>query len=151
MAIRVDMTMSLDGYVAGPDDGENVPLGVGGFRLFNWLDRRNDPGPSGQVYAEAMATRAVISGRRTYEMPPSTWLSAWWRRPTPAGSTSATSGAGPAACWDRRRVATSPASRAADACAGQSISTPGLSSPRGSTDCLAARNAAANRSGRWRS
>jgi dihydrofolate reductase len=43
------------------------PMGVGGFRLFNWLDRRDDPGPSGQVYAEAMASRAVISGRRTYE------------------------------------------------------------------------------------
>jgi dihydrofolate reductase len=67
MAIRVDMTMSLDGYVVGPQDSTDEPMGVGGFRLFNWLDRRNDPGPSGQVYDEAMATRAVISGRRTYE------------------------------------------------------------------------------------
>ena len=66
--IRVDMTMSLDGYVAGPDDGPDAPLGAGGFRLFNWLDKRNDPGPSGEVYAEAMATRALISGRRTYEL-----------------------------------------------------------------------------------
>ncbi|TDC82897.1 dihydrofolate reductase family protein [Actinomadura sp. 7K507] len=65
--IRLDMTMSLDGYVAGPDDGVGEPMGVRGGRLFNWLDRRNDPGPSGQVYAEAMATRAVIAGRRTYE------------------------------------------------------------------------------------
>ncbi len=31
------------------------------------FDRRDEPGPSGQVYAEAMATRAVIAGRRTYE------------------------------------------------------------------------------------
>jgi dihydrofolate reductase len=67
MAIRLDMTMSLDGYVVGPDDSVDAPMGVGGFRLFNWLDRRNDPGPSGQVAAEAMATRAVIAGRRTYE------------------------------------------------------------------------------------
>ena len=42
-------------------------MGDGGFRLFNWLDRRDDPGPSGEVFAEAMATRAVIAGRRTYE------------------------------------------------------------------------------------
>ena len=42
-------------------------MGQGGFRLFNWLDRRNEPGPSGQVLTELMATRAVISGRRTYE------------------------------------------------------------------------------------
>ena len=65
--IRLDMTVSLDGYVAGPRDGVDEPMGVGGFRLFNWLDRRNDPGPNSEVYAELMATRAVISGRRTYE------------------------------------------------------------------------------------
>src|SRR3954471_18120433 len=67
MVIRVDMTISLDGYVTGPGDGMDTPMGVGGFRLFNWLDRRDDPGPSGRVFAESMATRAVISGRRTYE------------------------------------------------------------------------------------
>lgn len=65
--IRLYMTMSLDGYVAGPSDNRDTPMGVNGFRLFNWLDRRNDPGPSGQVYAEEMATKAVIAGRRTYE------------------------------------------------------------------------------------
>ena len=66
--IRLYMTMSLDGYVTGPRDDAAAPLGVGGFRLFNWLDLRDRPGPSGDVYAEAMATRAVISGRRTYEL-----------------------------------------------------------------------------------
>ncbi|HWN28536.1 MAG TPA: dihydrofolate reductase family protein [Actinomycetospora sp.] len=67
MALRLDMTVSLDGYVTGPHDSPDDPLGVGGFRLFDWLDRRLDPGPAGEVYAEAMATRAVLSGRRTYE------------------------------------------------------------------------------------
>jgi dihydrofolate reductase len=66
--IRLYMTMSLDGYVAGPHDSKDAPMGIDGFRLFNWLDRRNDPGPSGQVVAEAMSTRALISGRRTYEL-----------------------------------------------------------------------------------
>ena len=66
--IRVDMTVSLDGYVTGPDDGPDAPMGVGGFRLFNWLDRRHDPGPSGDVFAELLSTRALISGRRTYEL-----------------------------------------------------------------------------------
>jgi dihydrofolate reductase len=65
--IRLYMTVSLDGYAAGPGDGVDAPMGIGGFRLFNWLDRRNDPGPNGQVFSEAMSTRAVISGRRTYE------------------------------------------------------------------------------------
>jgi dihydrofolate reductase len=65
--IRLYMTMSLDGYIAGPDDSPEAPMGAGGFRLFNWLDHRNEPGPNGQVVSEMLATRAVISGRRTYE------------------------------------------------------------------------------------
>ncbi len=62
------MTMSLDGYVAGPQDSSDAPMGIDGFRLFNWLDRRHDPGPSGEVYREVLATRAVISGRRTSKL-----------------------------------------------------------------------------------
>src|SRR5919107_6064561 len=65
--IRLYMTVSVDGYVTGPQDSVDAPMGVDGFRLFNWLDRRNDPGPSGQVFREVLATRAVIAGRRTYE------------------------------------------------------------------------------------
>lgn len=68
MAIRLDMTISLDGYVTGPRDDAENPMGVGGFRLFNWLDLRDAPGPSGAAYAESMATRAIIAGRRTYEL-----------------------------------------------------------------------------------
>ena len=56
------MTMSLDGYVTGRQDSVDAPLGIDGFRLFNWLDRRNDPGPSGQAFTEMMSTRAVIAG-----------------------------------------------------------------------------------------
>ena len=66
--IRLYMTMSLDGYIAGPRDSADNPMGIGGFRLFNWLDRRDDPGPNRQVYGEALASRALISGRRTYEL-----------------------------------------------------------------------------------
>lgn len=66
--IRLDMTMSLDGFVAGPDDRPGQELGLGGFRLFNWLDDRMSDGPSGQVFGEAMATGALISGRRTFEL-----------------------------------------------------------------------------------
>jgi dihydrofolate reductase len=68
MAIRLDMTVSLDGYVTGPQDGPDAPMGIDGFRLFNWLDLREAPGPSGQVFSEMLATRAAISGRRTYEL-----------------------------------------------------------------------------------
>jgi hypothetical protein len=31
--IRLYMTMSLDGYVTGPQDSVDAPLGIGGFRL----------------------------------------------------------------------------------------------------------------------
>lgn len=66
--IRVYMSMSLDGFIAGPDDTTGQEMGHGGFRLFNWLDDRLSPGINGQVYAEVMDTGAVISGRRTFEL-----------------------------------------------------------------------------------
>src|SRR4051812_50066964 len=68
MSIRVDMTMSLDGYVTGPDDGPDAPMGTGGFRPFNWLDKRNHPGPSGEGFAGTPAPPALISRRRTDEL-----------------------------------------------------------------------------------
>ena len=61
------MSMSLDGFVVGPDDSVEEPMGRGGFRLFNWLDDRESDGPSGQVYKESLSTGAVIAGRRTFE------------------------------------------------------------------------------------
>ncbi|WP_328685292.1 dihydrofolate reductase family protein [Streptomyces sp. NBC_00343] len=66
--IRLYMSMSLDGCIAGPDDRPGQELGRAGGRLFNWLDDRKSDGPSGQVYREAPATGAVISGRRTFEL-----------------------------------------------------------------------------------
>ncbi|TDP97731.1 dihydrofolate reductase family protein [Labedaea rhizosphaerae] len=68
MTIRLYMTVSVDGYVAGPDDRPGQELGVHGFRLFDWLDDRMSDGVNGQVYREAMATGAMLSGRRTFEL-----------------------------------------------------------------------------------
>src|SRR2546430_7355530 len=66
--IRLYMSMSLDGFIAGPDDRPGQELGRDGGRLFNWMDDRMSDGPNGQVFRELMATGAVISGRRTYEL-----------------------------------------------------------------------------------
>jgi dihydrofolate reductase len=66
--IRLYMSMSLDGFIAGPDDRTGHELGRGGGRLFNWLDDRMSDGPNGQVYREPLATGAVTSGRRTFEL-----------------------------------------------------------------------------------
>jgi len=68
------MSMSLDGFIAGPDDGPGNGLGKGGHRLHEWLGqpvsrrpRFDPPGVSGQVFAEAMATRAIVVGRKTFD------------------------------------------------------------------------------------
>jgi dihydrofolate reductase len=66
--IRLYMSMTLDGFIAGPDDRPGQELGRGGGRVFNWLDDRMSDGPNGQVFREALATGAVISGRRTFEL-----------------------------------------------------------------------------------
>ena len=44
------MSMSLDGFIAGPDDRAGQELGRDGGRLFNWMDDRMSDGPSGQVF-----------------------------------------------------------------------------------------------------
>ena len=70
------MSMSVDGFIAGPDDGPGSGLGVGGERLHDWLGAGGiDPGtyrpagdgPSAMVFDEMMATGAVITGRRTFD------------------------------------------------------------------------------------
>jgi dihydrofolate reductase len=67
------MSMSLDGFIAGPEDGIGNGLGNDGHRLHDWLsDGRGGIGPTsgvnGEVFAESMATGAVVVGRRTFEI-----------------------------------------------------------------------------------
>ena len=67
------MSMSLDGFIAGPGDGKDNPFGTRGHRLHEWLgDGGEDVSgyrpadESGQtVFDELMATGAVITGKRT--------------------------------------------------------------------------------------
>ena len=70
----LDMSMSIDGFIAGPDDGPGNGLGAGGERLHAWLGEAvtkppyfDPPGRSGQVFAELMATGAVVVGRKTFD------------------------------------------------------------------------------------
>ena len=73
--VVLSMSMSLDGFIAGPDDGPDHGLGVNGERLHAWLRAGGlDPGSyrpvdglSATVFDELMATGAVIVGRRTFE------------------------------------------------------------------------------------
>ena len=70
------MSMSLDGFIAGPNEGPGNGLGDGGHRLHEWFspdadaDHKGVPrqaGVNGQVFDEMMATGAVVAGRGTFE------------------------------------------------------------------------------------
>ncbi len=68
------MSMSLDGFITGPNDDRGNGLGDDGHRLHDWLADGTDPvshrpsGVSGDVFDELMATGAVVAGRRTFEI-----------------------------------------------------------------------------------
>ncbi|MDQ3739116.1 MAG: dihydrofolate reductase family protein [Actinomycetota bacterium] len=69
------MSMSVDGFITGPDDGMDHGLGVNGERLHDWLraggvdprSHRPVDEPNATVFDEAMATGALIAGRRTFD------------------------------------------------------------------------------------
>ena len=63
------MSMSLDGFIAGPNEGPGNGLGDGGDRLHEWAPPGADirTGVNGQVVDEFMATGAVVAGRGTFE------------------------------------------------------------------------------------
>jgi len=70
------MSMSLDGFIAGPNEGPGNGLGDGGHRLHEWAlpDADTDrmaitdlTGVNGQVVDEFMSTGAVVAGRGTFE------------------------------------------------------------------------------------
>ena len=73
MAVSVlYMSMSLDGYIAGPDDEPGNPGGDGFGRLHEWYggSQPSGAGPSkasAEFLDEMNATGAVLAGRRTVE------------------------------------------------------------------------------------
>jgi len=80
--VFLTMAMSLDGFITGPHDDADNPAGINGMRLMDWLggdadepengdggggsERWRPKDPASQVvFDEAMATGAVITGKRT--------------------------------------------------------------------------------------
>src|SRR5215471_2773273 len=64
------MSMSLDGYIAGPDDEPGNPGGDGFMRLHDWLadgESGRPSGSAGDLVDQMTATGAVLVGRRTAE------------------------------------------------------------------------------------
>ena len=72
------MSMSLDGFIAGPNETPEHGLGDGGHRLHEWAlgddssgssgaPGRTTAGVNGRVVDEMMSTGAVVAGRGTFE------------------------------------------------------------------------------------
>ncbi len=73
------MSMSLDGYISGPNDGPDNPGGDEFMRLHDWygfgpdgpdaseLESSERSGPGQRFLEEVNATGAVLAGRRTVE------------------------------------------------------------------------------------
>jgi dihydrofolate reductase len=71
------MSMSLDGFIAGPNVRPDNGLGDGGERLHEWIFPSAEDdleaavgrlrGANRQIYDEFMSTGAVVAGRQTFE------------------------------------------------------------------------------------
>ena len=78
--VVIDMTVSLDGFVAGRDDGRQYPLGRNdGFGIFDWYTSGTDPVDSKPFKPRPGANREIVeevledsgafdSGRRTCDI-----------------------------------------------------------------------------------
>ena len=98
--VIADISMSLDGYVAGPDPDLEDPLGSGGERLHEWAfgaqswrethgREGGEPNADSDVIAERVsATGAVVMGRRMYSGGSGAWeqdprARGWWGNDPP--------------------------------------------------------------------
>ncbi len=92
--VIVELSMSLDGFVAGPNDGPERPLGDGGERLFQWYSSGDTDFPlpgtemvfkisraSAELLREEWATfGAMVAGRRMFDI-----ANAWGGNPPGGG------------------------------------------------------------------
>src|SRR5213080_3971203 len=91
--IRFDLSVSLDGYSAGPEQSLDNPLGVGGEQLHEWAVadaawrkqhglEGGETGVNSDVTAEMFANvGAVIMGRKMFGGGPGGWdpeWKGWW-------------------------------------------------------------------------
>ena len=99
--LRLNITMSLDGYVAGPDQSLEEPLGINGEKLHDWAvvlrsfqqihgKEGGETGPNDQILGEMFADiGANIMGRNMFGPPAGgPWSSSapwkgWWGKNPP--------------------------------------------------------------------
>jgi dihydrofolate reductase len=89
--LRLSITMSLDGYVAGPEQDEENPLGMGGMQLHEWFfplrefremhgDQGGEVNASSAVVKERQANiGATIMGRNMFGPVRGPWPDESWR------------------------------------------------------------------------
>jgi dihydrofolate reductase len=79
--VHLSMSMSADGYVAGPDQSEENPLGIGGLAVHQW--HFDEPGehPVNKEIADAITAGkgATIMGRNMYGPIRGEWGDRDWR------------------------------------------------------------------------
>src|SRR5438445_2572144 len=97
-----EITMSLDGFVAGPSQTLEEPLGAGGMQLHDWALRLaawrerhglegGETGVESEFLEESLrATGAVVMGRRMFSGGAGPWeqdpnADAWWGDDPPFG------------------------------------------------------------------
>jgi len=83
--VVVDISMSLDGFITGPNDSIDLPLGEGGERLHDWIfggsseksgtsPRTSATGSNREVMEEAFETTgATVMGRRWFDIGEKPW------------------------------------------------------------------------------
>ena len=102
MGLMLDISMSLDGFIAGPNQTLEEPLGEGGEGLHEWvfgLAAWREPhgleggavNADGEIVAESFArTGAVVMGRRMFSGGEGPWeddpkADGWWGDTPPFG------------------------------------------------------------------
>jgi len=78
--VTANLSISLDGFVAGPNQSLEDPLGEGGERLHDWMFQL--PEANQAIVDQILAPRAFIMGRNMFgpirgDWPDETWKG-WW-------------------------------------------------------------------------
>jgi dihydrofolate reductase len=66
--VIASMSMSLDGFIAAPNDTREEPLGDGGQRLHDWLFDGQTERDVEVLDELVWNTGAVVMGRRSYDL-----------------------------------------------------------------------------------
>jgi dihydrofolate reductase len=89
--LKANLTISLDGFVAGPEQSERNPLGIGGMQLHEWLlplqafrvthgEQGGEVNASTPFAEEILAgAGATIMGRNMFGGGPGPWAEDAWR------------------------------------------------------------------------